>query len=309
MKNLLITTLLITSIQPAMAMQWLFIEKNKSKTERLNQSFFLAAQSGDYVWLNACLEEGADLNARDAAGWTPLMHAAHAAKEEACTFLIDRGADMAALNAQGESVWAVATKDRYRQRVPLILLAKGLDVQRVTLKPFIEIGNAPICRSLIEHGLPVTTKDIRYALTLREKNAILETLIRNGADFAERNEFGLTIFMRAAREDKIEACILMIHTQKKINTRALTLLLCLNRLRKEIMSTGELYRNYKDLILPHVHYQSISQLLNMRDTDGKRACDHNWRAPNPETVDEEFLNNFESSPNKDGRSLTSCTIQ
>ncbi|MGO8762576.1 MAG: ankyrin repeat domain-containing protein, partial [Desulfobaccales bacterium] len=103
-------------------------------------------KSGDCVTINACLEEGADLNARDAAGWTPLMHAADQAKDEACTFLIDRGADMTALNALGESVWVVATKDTYRQRVPLILIAKGLNIPNVKLKPFIEVGNAPICR-------------------------------------------------------------------------------------------------------------------------------------------------------------------
>jgi len=65
MKNLLITTLLITSIQPAMAMKWMFSDKLESASERLNQNLFSAAQSGDYVRINACLEEGANLNARD----------------------------------------------------------------------------------------------------------------------------------------------------------------------------------------------------------------------------------------------------
>jgi len=309
MKNLLITTLLITSIQPAMAMKWMFSDKLESASERLNQNLFSAAQSGDYVRINACLEEGANLNARDEKGWTPLMHAAHQANDEACTFLIDRGADMTALNAQGESVWVVATKDIYRQRVPLILIAKGLNIQNVKLKPFIEVGNAPICRSLVEHGSPVTTEDIQYALTLREKNEILEVLIKNGFGFAQRNKYGKTLFMQAARANEIAACMFMIETQKKINTRALALLVCLNRMRKEIKCIGPIYRNYKDLILPHMHYQSISQLLNMRDNDGKRACDHNWRAPNPETVDENFLDNFEPSPNKGSKSLISCTIQ
>jgi hypothetical protein len=137
----------------------------------------------------------------------------------------------------------------------------------------------------------------------------LEILIKNGSGFAQRNKFGKTLFMQAARENKIAACMLMIQTQKKINTRALTLLLCLNRIRKENKSMGALYRNYKDLILPHLHYQSIYQLLNMRDNDGKRACDHNRHAPNPDTVDEELLDNFESSPNKDKRSPINCTIQ
>lgn len=73
------------------------------------------------------LDHGADPNARDADGMTPLMWAAWADRESAASMLIDRGADIALEDPEEHSalVWA-AMQDS--QNVLHLLLAKGATI-------------------------------------------------------------------------------------------------------------------------------------------------------------------------------------
>lgn len=63
-----------------------------------------AAKDNDLPTLARLLDEGADLNARDHRGFSPLMLAAYAGHEEAFTLLLDRGADPNSTDLAGNSV-------------------------------------------------------------------------------------------------------------------------------------------------------------------------------------------------------------
>src|SRR3712207_5168927 len=62
-----------------------------------------AAREGDLVSLRALLDAGADVNAADENGYTPLMEAAHAPHPEAVRLLLAAGADLEARNRLGST--------------------------------------------------------------------------------------------------------------------------------------------------------------------------------------------------------------
>lgn len=57
------------------------------------------------------LQAGANIEAKDVDGWTPLHAAAHWAQEEACKLLADNMCNMAAKTAQGQTPFDVADPD------------------------------------------------------------------------------------------------------------------------------------------------------------------------------------------------------
>ncbi|SVD27154.1 uncharacterized protein METZ01_LOCUS380008 [marine metagenome] len=59
-----------------------------------------AAREGDIVGIQAQLDAGADVNAEDERGWTPLHHAAFKDQKELADFLITEGANADAKTAR-----------------------------------------------------------------------------------------------------------------------------------------------------------------------------------------------------------------
>lgn len=134
--------------------------------------------------------------------------------------------------------------------------------------------------------------ELNRLLPLTNDIIVVKTLLEDGADILSRDGFetGLTILLIQARistvtswrADAIAICKLVVNHQKQINAAIETTLLCLNRVRRDSqqsakmrISTGELYRQFKTLLLPHLGpYLPIQQLLNMRDHENKRAYDH-----------------------------------
>lgn len=56
------------------------------------------------------IRAGANVNAQDFEGWTPLHAAAHWGEKDACRILMENGASLEALTHTGHSVLAVADK-------------------------------------------------------------------------------------------------------------------------------------------------------------------------------------------------------
>lgn len=74
-----------------------------------DSQIFEALRSLDFGALRKLLEAGADANARDENGQSPLHHAARIGNEEVCKLLIDAGADVEAeFDFNGERPLAVA---------------------------------------------------------------------------------------------------------------------------------------------------------------------------------------------------------
>lgn len=77
--------------------------------EKNDNQIFEALRALDFGALRKLLEAGANANARDENGQTPLHHAARIGDEEVCKLLIDAGADVEAeFKFNGERPLAVA---------------------------------------------------------------------------------------------------------------------------------------------------------------------------------------------------------
>ena len=98
------------------------------KTAEHTQTLFEVVKTGDLAVLSVALGEGADVNARDEFGQTPLMYASGASgTPDLLNLLLKAGAD---LNAQTETGWTAlmyAARDAKDLNVPLFLMNAGAD--------------------------------------------------------------------------------------------------------------------------------------------------------------------------------------
>ncbi|KAK2073192.1 hypothetical protein P8C59_007490 [Phyllachora maydis] len=86
----------------------------------------LASQRGQDKMVALLLDKGAELNARDATGQTPLHCAVDGRKESTITLLIERGADLACRDARGLSPLHLAIDKGYEE-VAIMLMERGAD--------------------------------------------------------------------------------------------------------------------------------------------------------------------------------------
>ncbi|GAB1575906.1 ankyrin repeat domain-containing protein [Bordetella petrii] len=127
-----------------------------SPESRLRQ----AAASGDAAQVRALLAQGADIEARDARGRTPLLIATHHGHAAAARALIEAGADVNAKDAIQDSPYLYAGA-RGLDEILALTLAHGADLESVNryggtaLIPAAERGHVATVRTLIEVGVAV----------------------------------------------------------------------------------------------------------------------------------------------------------
>ncbi len=113
-----------------------------------DSALFAAARTGDVSAIRSLVAAGADVDARDGSGRTPLIIAAQEQMTAAAQALLDAGADVNAADAEGETAYPVAALSDNPELVGL-LLDRGAD--RVGTKRF---GGTPLIaasdRGLVE---------------------------------------------------------------------------------------------------------------------------------------------------------------
>ena len=87
---------------------------------------FRAASDGDLKSVSSLLADGANVNAREVEGETPLMYAAANGRTKMVLFLLEKGADINAVSDNGET--ALVRARGYTETVRA-LLEKGVDVE------------------------------------------------------------------------------------------------------------------------------------------------------------------------------------
>jgi len=191
---------------PLPAQTWVAQSAPAASSDYLNK----AARAGNLKQVQALIADGAQVNARDSLGGTPLHDAAWAGEKDVAAYLIQMGADVNARHAEGGSTplhYAVLTN---HPDVVEVLLDHGADLKplyktsQTALHLAAARGYARCAMLLIAHGADVNARDETGATPLSEASwtgeaAMVRLLIEKGANASDVNpETGMTPLHAAA---------------------------------------------------------------------------------------------------------------
>jgi len=157
----------------------------------MSEQLHEAVRAGEVARARELIAAGADANARDSYGATPLMNAAHGGNVEMVRALIASGADVSAVDELG---WNAIHKAVYNS-----------DLDR---------GFAEVVDALAKAGCDVNAR-IGYGIRPLMLAAgygeasVCEALLANGADILARNEGGLTALMMVKDKFYVEVINLL----------------------------------------------------------------------------------------------------
>jgi len=110
--------------------------RQRQAAQRAGQMLLQATEAGDIVQMQALLDKGAEVNARNAHGWTPLHVAAAGGDPAVIALLLQHGADVHAQSHIGTTALDNATTRGGRKAVIDLLLAHGAKRNGAWDEPF-----------------------------------------------------------------------------------------------------------------------------------------------------------------------------
>lgn len=126
-------------------------------SERNKAKFFKAAQDGNCKTLETMVKNGFDVNVSDFYGWTALMMAVCASKEDAVKILLDLKTDRSLRTKTGETVYDLAIKSGTK-KMQNIICTYGFKDERYSgsvAEGNEEFGyNCEVCKVYIDHESP-----------------------------------------------------------------------------------------------------------------------------------------------------------
>ena len=162
----------------------------------MSSDSFAILRSGDVHRLRGALDHGDSANARDAAGNTPLMHAAMYGDVSSLRLLLERGADVNATNAAGATA----------------LMRAALDDHKVAL--LLERGAAVNARSALGNTA------LMLAARPWNSHRAVKLLLSRGADAKATNNWGASALMAAAAGGDEKSVVLLINHGADVNAQA-----------------------------------------------------------------------------------------
>ena len=191
----------------------------------LNSELHTAAEYGNTETVELLIERGANIEATDIWGQTPLMIAALSGNTETVELLLDRGANIEAKDNMGRTPLHLAALCGNTETVEL-LLNRGANIEAKdnegwtplllaalsgnTLLLVTLSGNTETVELLIKHGANIEAKDNEghtplHLAALYGNTETVELLLDRGANIEAKNNEGKTALMIVAESEKTES--------------------------------------------------------------------------------------------------------
>jgi ankyrin repeat protein len=215
-------------------------EDIKTKDSQGNQPIHRAAlYYGNQKFMNLLIAKGADVNAKNKQGQTPIQVAWMNNNWDAVTYLIEKGAylsdeDIKTKDAQGDQPIHHAVLS-HNQKFMNLLIAKGADVNaknkqgQTPIQVALMINNWDAVTYLIEKGAYLSDEDIKtedsqgnqliHWAALNGNQKLVNLLIAKGADVNANNYHGDTPIVWAARNGRKDVVELLLTKGANVNVK------------------------------------------------------------------------------------------
>lgn len=195
-----------------------------------------AIRNAGAVEYKAALASGANVNARDAEGMSPILMAAIADKPDCIRDLVKRGADVNSADLKGNTALHIAAGKTYPDTLKALLeYPVEIDVHgslgRTPLMDAARLGNLEAMKLLIGKGADVNARDekgrtplMHAARASKNSGEAVKLLLDKGADPERSDEDSMSAVMHAAALKHSDAALCLLeHYPNFINDRALGL--------------------------------------------------------------------------------------
>ena len=196
------------------------------ETGNANDAYYAAIRANDLARVQVLLKQGADANAKDARGVTPLMQAAIVGSPEAMKLLLDNGADPNASNTSGSTALMFSVTDIAKVR---LLVDRGANVNAASkfgrtplLLAALSDRSADIVRLLLAKGADVKATDgfkttALIAAAAGDDTDTIRQLVDAGLDVNAMNFAGFTPLMTSASQGNLAAVKLLLAKGANVN--------------------------------------------------------------------------------------------
>ncbi len=190
---------------------------NSSNSE--GKTAIISAVQNSKGSVSMLLDKGANVNAKDAFGNTPIFLAVEKKDRETIKLLIEKGANVTIKNNAGETPFTAAARNGDLETIKL-LMTKGVSINvkdgkgNTILIEALTRNNEEMVKFLIENGANVNVRDMwmnkqKTGLMIAIENymplEILELMVSKGVDIKAKDEIGNTPLMVAVERNNLEA--------------------------------------------------------------------------------------------------------
>ncbi|KAL5331136.1 hypothetical protein ACEPPN_000665 [Leptodophora sp. 'Broadleaf-Isolate-01'] len=194
-------------------------------------SLHIAAYFGILAVVRLLLEQGAELEAKDSFGRTPLSRAAENGHEAVVRLLLEQGAELEAKDSRFKLTPLSRAAGNGHEAVVRLLLEQGAELEtkdsfgRTPLSRAAEKGHEAVVRLLLEQGAELETKDSRFKLTPLSwaaengHEAVVRLLLEQGAELETKDSFGRTPLSLAAEKGHEAVVRLLLEQGAELETK------------------------------------------------------------------------------------------